>query len=527
MPSAVAPSPPPPPPTQLKRLVLCFDGTGNDFQGNTSDTNVVKLYDKLDRDDNNQYHYYQPGIGTYSISGGSVNKTAWGSMKDSVSKTIDSAFGTTFDAHVMAGYRFLMRYYDSGDKIYMFGFSRGAFTARYLARMVNTIGLLSKGNEEMVPFAYKLYQDYETGKDPNAGDESQTVVNGNVPTDDEHQPLLHDPQQVSKRDIIKAFAETFCRRERVSSGGESADGSHYSGVRVYFLGIFDCVGSVGALTSPKNPCPIVGTAQHVRHAVAVDERRVKFKPALLEQDTKSNKATHESHKEVWFPGNHGDVGGGWAAPKEDSKKREHLSWGEWFKHVFWTDKDSVPSKGASFDHYQMSDIPLAWMIRELETVGAEAENADYALAWNPFRLEGFKYNFKTKGMQQEQALTAEMHDTLRFGWGVAWTKVLLWRFQECLPLARFELVKGLWVTQRTPNRLSTRDVPKSALLHQSVLWRLTHETGKYKPKNNHGDDVDSTPCIVPENFVKCRPSKKDLESDPDGFHVLYTLKQKN
>lgn len=47
------------PQKEVKKLVLCFDGTGNSFQGNTGDTNIVKIYDKLDRDDDNQYHYYQ------------------------------------------------------------------------------------------------------------------------------------------------------------------------------------------------------------------------------------------------------------------------------------------------------------------------------------------------------------------------------------------------------------------------------------------------------------------------------------
>lgn len=49
----------PSPDKKVRKLVLCFDGTGNTFQGNTSDTNVVKIYDKLNRDDDYQYHYYQ------------------------------------------------------------------------------------------------------------------------------------------------------------------------------------------------------------------------------------------------------------------------------------------------------------------------------------------------------------------------------------------------------------------------------------------------------------------------------------
>lgn len=116
-------------PREPKKLVLCFDGTGNAYTGSNSDTNVVKILNKLDRQDPQQYHYYQSefffallifllltkklaGIGTYDIDEKSVNKTLFGQLKSSISQTIDQGIGTTFDAHVMAGYRFLMRYYD-------------------------------------------------------------------------------------------------------------------------------------------------------------------------------------------------------------------------------------------------------------------------------------------------------------------------------------------------------------------------------------------------------------------------------
>ncbi|EQK99320.1 hypothetical protein OCS_04962 [Ophiocordyceps sinensis CO18] len=147
-----------------KKLILCFDGTGNTFSGSNADTNVVKILNKLDRNAARQHHYYQTGIGTYDINEHSVHKSWFGELRSSLSQTIDQGFGTTFDAHVMAGYRFLMRYYESGDKIYMFGFSRGALTAKFLARMINTVGLLCMGNEEMVPFAYRLYQRYLEGQ---------------------------------------------------------------------------------------------------------------------------------------------------------------------------------------------------------------------------------------------------------------------------------------------------------------------------------------------------------------------------
>lgn len=65
--------------------------------------------------------------------------------------------GTTFDEHVMDGYRFLMRFYCPGDGIYIFGFSRGAYVARMLAEMLNHIGLLEAGNEGKVRYVWSIF----------------------------------------------------------------------------------------------------------------------------------------------------------------------------------------------------------------------------------------------------------------------------------------------------------------------------------------------------------------------------------
>ena len=188
---------------------------------------------------------------------------------------IDQALATSFDSHVIAGYKFLMRYYKPGDKIYVFGFSRGAFTARFLSRMISHIGLLSMGNEELVPFAYKVYQDYEQ----------------NRPS------LKSDPNK--QEDFMNSFKKHFCRtlpKNETMSDNES-------GIKVHFLGLFDCVSSVGNLDVPffkqTPPLPAVkGTAKYVRHAVAIDERRVKFKAALFSQEW--SKIEGEDIKEVFF-----------------------------------------------------------------------------------------------------------------------------------------------------------------------------------------------------------------------------------
>lgn len=308
------------------------------------------------------------GIGTYEGSDRSVNKGPWGRFRESVSKTIDDGFGTSFDQHVMQGYRFVMRYYDDGDKIYLLGFSRGAFTARFLSRMINTIGVLSKGNEEMVRFAYKAYQDYETGK-------------GRFKTKAAHLAYM------------QKFKNSFCRVN----------------AKVYFLGLFDTVNSVGTLdVSQSRYIPtVLSTAAHVRHAVSIDERRLKFKPALLAQDLKLKNAENvEELKEVFFMGNHGDVGGGWAAPGDNIETDE------------------------ADDPVQLSDITMNWMIEQLDEIGKlEPVNA---LVFNRNK-DVFTHNFSGK---RRDAQEARLHDPLKFGGGESWINVMGWRIMGTLLLLR-------------------------------------------------------------------------------------------
>jgi uncharacterized protein (DUF2235 family) len=86
-----------------------------------------------------------------------VNNRVGNGIKITVAKTIDLAVGTHLREHVLGGYRYLMENYKEGDRIILFGFSRGAYTARALAGMLEKVGLLDPGNHENVPFAYKKY----------------------------------------------------------------------------------------------------------------------------------------------------------------------------------------------------------------------------------------------------------------------------------------------------------------------------------------------------------------------------------
>ena len=300
------------------------------------------------------------GIGTYSAGEESLNQGPWGRFKRSISQSIDEGVGTTFDSHVIAGYRFIMRYYKDGDKIYMFGFSRGAFTARFLARMVQTVGLLSQGNEEMVPFAYKSYQDYENGV-------------GKFKSAKEHQ------------DWMDSFKTTFGRQD----------------VKIHFLGLWDTVNSVGTFDVPfttKTFLPtVLSTAHHIRHAVALDERRCKFKVALLQQDMEADHDSVEDIKEVYFAGNHGDIGGGWLA---EGKK----------------------NVSEANDPVQLSDIALEWMITELQEL--PHKHPAEKLAFNE-HVQIFLKNIHGK---MTDACTARLHDTLKFGGGSPWYMVMFWNF---------------------------------------------------------------------------------------------------
>jgi len=286
----------------------------------------------------------------------------------------------------------------------MFGFSRGAFTAKFLARMIHTVGLLCRGNEEMVPFAYRLYQRYLAGQTQlrREGDRRNTIY------DSPHDPMKNKSM---KHDEIISFSNTFCRKERVEKKGGKPEEDN---IKVFFLGMWDCVSSVAVLErKAPRPVPTTGTAQFVRHAVAVDERRVKFKATLLAQD-KPNEDEEEDIKEVWFPGCHGDVGGGWPASR--ARRRNMTVW-QRIKKAFKTRK-AKHVKDIDAGPLQMSDIPLAWMIHELEQIGA-------GIKWRQPLVDKFQDRLH-KNMND--ALHGGIHDSLRYRDGIGLPKVLFWKF---------------------------------------------------------------------------------------------------
>ncbi|KIJ39768.1 hypothetical protein M422DRAFT_49486 [Sphaerobolus stellatus SS14] len=131
------------PPNHAHRtIVLCFDGTQNKISNQLS--NVAKLFSLLERGDpSRQLVYYQTGIETYTSS--SLTK---GPISSRIAKTLDSMFATSIAGHVQDL---------AGDRICIFGFSRGAYTARALAAMLQKVGLLQRGNHRHIPYAWEAY----------------------------------------------------------------------------------------------------------------------------------------------------------------------------------------------------------------------------------------------------------------------------------------------------------------------------------------------------------------------------------
>ncbi|PGH27936.1 hypothetical protein AJ80_00190 [Polytolypa hystricis UAMH7299] len=398
-----------------RRLVLCFDGTGNVFTGDESDTNVVKIYDMLDRFRDDQFHYYQPGIGTFHA--GAKSLSPWGRFKERFWLAMDQALGTSFEYHVSEGYKFLMRYYAPGDAIYIFGFSRGAYTARFLADMISEVGLLSQGNEDMIRFAFSSF-----GKVQNSrGKETKSAKN------------IEDARYLAK------FRKTFCRPN----------------VSVYFLGLFDCVNSVSQFEIPfrigSYRYIAMAPAKHIRHAVSIHERRLKFKPALCMFD--KERSAGSEVKEVWFAGNHCDIGGGF---KYEGKSR-HL----------------------------LSDVPLAWMIDEIlalddQPCGKLAFDKT-TLEQSPHLKAGREWAMRALIEEDEESEEGEeemsdrqmkLHDHLTFNRGASWVSTSMWWILEVLPLfTRLELEHGEWIPRYwPPNFGAMRDIPLDAHIHISVFY---------------------------------------------------------
>jgi uncharacterized protein (DUF2235 family) len=246
-----------------KKIIICADGTWNTpedtDQGQSAPTNIHKMALALspaDDDEVSQLVYYHRGVGTSNLS----------------DRIFGGGFGDGIDQNIKDCYDFLVLNFNpaANDEIYLMGFSRGAYTVRSLAGMIRNSGLLKRRHADKIDLAYQLYRDRSRETHPGSG-------------------------------LATAFRESF-----------GLD------VKIKCVAVWDTVGALGIplhmfkfFNAKKYEFHDVGLSASIEnafHALAIDERRVPFEPAIWGVDETSQ----QNVSQTWFPGVHSNIGGGYA-----------------------------------------------------------------------------------------------------------------------------------------------------------------------------------------------------------------------
>jgi uncharacterized protein (DUF2235 family) len=261
-----------------KNIVVCCDGTGNQIDANLS--NVLKLF-RVIRKDADQVAFYDPGLGTIS------NSDPWSRWKNNALGVWGLLTGYGLDENILGAYRFLIESYQKGDRVFLFGFSRGAYTIRVLAGFLHLVGLLNPAQRNLCGYALTAYK-----------------------------------RAAEKDDLPIAW-----RFERVASTRH---------ISINFMGVWDTVSSVIVPRPDRFYLPSLEMLPYTRknpsvevfrHAIAIDERRRMFRPnTWLEpqvyQPNPFDKrgARPQDVKQVWFAGVHADIGGGYSEAESATAK---------------------------------------------------------------------------------------------------------------------------------------------------------------------------------------------------------------
>jgi len=258
--------------SQNKNLVVFSDGTGN-RGGVTKDTNVWRLYQMVSSVKEDQLTYYDDGVGTNSVG---------------LVKLAGGALGFGLGRNIKQIYTFLVKNYEAGDKIYLFGFSRGAYTVRCVLGMLNTRGLVKKCDEES-----------EKGQ------------------------CLQLKMEASLKNEIDSNFKCY-RSNNSAEQTKGRDKNHK--VTTEFIGVWDTVDAVGmpidelksiealiwqwrGMRSYTFDDRTLRGVKHARQALAIDDERRTFHPNYW--------LGHEEGvdlDQVWFAGMHSNVGGSY--PKD-------------------------------------------------------------------------------------------------------------------------------------------------------------------------------------------------------------------
>lgn len=275
----------------MKRIAIFCDGTWNRADAAHA-TNVVKLAQAMSyvaRDGTFQQMFYVQGVGT---------GRGTGALSRLVDRLGGGAFGWGLVSTIEEAYRALAFSYQPGDEIYIFGFSRGAFTARSLAGLIRSSAIPARTGVAKVPKAINWYRSGKASTHPDTIASFQLRLDINP-------------------DVVTSPKEATWRRENRHRAGLA--------LRIAYIGVWDTVEALGVprdltflagLLNGKyrfHNAALSSSVRSARHAVAIDENRRTFPPALWDNLRRLNAETtgdEQPYSQMWFAGVHGSVGGG-------------------------------------------------------------------------------------------------------------------------------------------------------------------------------------------------------------------------
>jgi uncharacterized protein (DUF2235 family) len=324
-----------------KRLIVCCDGTWQRLES-PYPSNVVKIAQGITPIDTQgipQIVFYDEGIGT----------------ENKLQKLLGGIAGKGIDRNIQDGYRFLCLNYVPGDEIYLFGFSRGAYTVRSLAGMISRLGLVTRDKIRLAPRAYEIYRQRSSDRTSLA---------------QSHHPA-----------VVEKFR---------------AENSQVAPITL--LGCWDTVGALGVpnltyglpldqlFNQDKyrfHDTKLGAQIENAAHAIAIDEHRTTFDVTLMERQPGDQRPLHQ----VWFPGDHGCVGGG--------------------------TKATAP----------LSNAALLWMIEQAKTLGLTFDllRIEDGVKVNPilnldFKLNGVWSFLKPHYRALPKSPKAELHPSVGIRW---------------------------------------------------------------------------------------------------------------
>lgn len=394
-----------------KNIVICCDGTGNQINWKLS--NVLKLYRVLQKRDD-QLVYYSPGVGTVG------DFDEWQKFKQGVKEVLGLATGYGLDENVLDAYRFLCSHYDPGDAIWLFGFSRGAYTVRVLAAFIYVIGLLRPNQLNLADYAFTAYK--------KASHDSRKQ--GKLPDAD---ALRMAATQTSEDEVAHGLPAAW----------EFARVAGTQRVTIKFVGVWDTVASVivprpDRLLLDLQMLRFTRTNPGVeifRQAIAIDERRRMFRLNRWTepQNFKSNPFNDKNWKpqdirQVWFAGVHGDVG------------------------------CSYPESASG-----LSKFPLLWMINQAKAAGLRTSTAMIN------HLVLGKERKDSNRVYSVPDVRARLHRSLTPLWWLLEVVPKRTRWREW---PRRPSLLGFYLPLGEP-----RFIPEGALIHGSVFDRMTEVAG--------------------------------------------------